>query len=278
MGVYNYTLCVEDLSGNSASDTVFVEVLGFTLDSPSDVIYECGTTGNSISWFATAWDQVNYEIYINSSLKLTADWIDGTIIFNVDNLSLGVHEVEIRVYNSTGHYLSDIVFVEVVDSYDPVISDLGLYYLELDSLLTLEWTIEDMNPDELILWKNNSIYMQLPWNFPIFSVEIIGDELGTWNYTLEIIDEAGNTAADTAIVVVRDSTPSTSTTTVTTTTTTSTTTTTTTIPSGTINETQIIEIQNQLLTQSMFILVVGGLAVVSLMINLVLIGRVGKKN
>ena len=172
-GVYLCELEAKDCSGNSTTDSFSIEVYGFAIDSPADDEIEMGSTGNFIEWFATAGDQVNYEIYVNGSLIVTAPWDSWTITYAIDNLLVGFYEVEIRVYNSTGSYLSDIVLVYVEDTTDPVISNLGLYYLEKDSTLTLEWAIEDLNPDTLTLYRNGDFVLESPWDFPIFSIEII---------------------------------------------------------------------------------------------------------
>ena len=261
-GVYLCELEAKDCSGKIGTDSLIVQVYGFAINSPDDIVLETGI-GNYVQWFATASDQNYYEIYVDGSLVVTSDWDIWTIVYELDSLSFGLNEVEIRVYNSTGHFLSDIVLVTIVDTIDPTINDLGIYYLEKDSTQMLTWTISDAHPSELILWKNGVIYLQTTWDFPTFSIEIVGDEVGTWNYTLEIVDLAEHTAVDTAIIIVRDTSP----------TTTEPTTTATTAE----NNTQFNQLEDQIATQSIVIGAVGALTVVSLLFNVLLFRRFGKK-
>ena len=275
-GIYNYTLLLEDCAGNQETDTLFVEVYGFTLSSPSDIIIESGTVGNIIEWTAIGGNPDHYEIYVNGSLEEYADWVTWVITYNVDTLLLGFYEVELRIYNSTGYYLSDTVFVQVIDTVNPVINELGIYYVELGSTLQLEWITEDLNPDTLTLWKNGSSYFQSTWEYPVFGIDIICNELGTWNFTLEIIDLAGNTASSTAYAVVRN-TVTTTTITTTSTTTTTTTTTATTTTTSTVNETRLDQLEGQITIQYMVIGTIGVLTIISLSLNALLLRRVNSK-
>ncbi|TFG30314.1 hypothetical protein EU528_08430 [Candidatus Thorarchaeota archaeon] len=261
VGIHNITLVVLDCGGNIASDTVIVEVYDFTIDNPPDIVMELGTTGNIIEWFARSGAQDVYEIYVNSGLILTIPWDTWNITYNIDGLLTGLNEVEIRVYNASGGFLSDVVLVYVEDTVYPVISNLGLYYLEKDSLLTLEWSTGDLNPDRLTLLKNGSSILNASWQFPIFSYEIVGNEIGIWNYSLVIIDLGGNIAIDTAIVVVRDTSP--------------TTTTTSTLPIT--NNTQFVQLENQLFIQTIAIVGIGILTIVSLVFNVMVLKKIGKK-
>ncbi|MGY5859213.1 MAG: right-handed parallel beta-helix repeat-containing protein [Candidatus Thorarchaeota archaeon] len=259
-GVYLCELEVEDCSGQTGTDSILVEVYAFTINSPDDMVIET-VFGNTIQWFAAASVQNYYEIYVDGSLVVTSDWDSWNIVYELDSLSYGLNEVEIRVYNSTGHFLSDIVLVTIVDTIDPTINNLGIYYLEKDSTQMLTWTISDANPSELTLWKNGAIYLQTTWDFPTFSIEIVGDEVGTWNYTLEIVDLAEQTAVDTAIIIVRDTSPTTTEPTTTTST----------------NDTQINQLAEQVSTQTLLIGVIGALAVISLLFNIVSFRKIGKK-
>jgi len=261
-GSYLCELLVEDCAGNSDTDSLLIEVYGFAINSPDDIIMEAGSLDCFIEWTATAADRNYYEIYVNGLMVKLADWDMFNITFDFE-YGYGLYEVEIRVYNSTNHYLSDFVQVQVTDSFDPIISDdLGLYYLEKDSILTLAWSVSDVNPGELILWKNGSIYLQSSWDFPVFSIEIVGDEVGTWNYTLEIIDLAGRTATDTAIIIVRDTSP-TSSEPITTTT--------------TENTTQLNQLQDQIFTQSIIIGSIGVLVGISLLLNVLIFRKFNRK-
>ena len=84
-----------------------------------------------------------------------------------------------------------------------------------------------------------------------------------------IIDREGNIATDSAIVVVRDTIP--------TSTETTTTTTTTTTTSTTTNNTQFAQLEEQLYAQLIVISGIGALTIVSLLFNVMVFRKIGKK-
>ncbi|MFX0206349.1 MAG: DUF2341 domain-containing protein, partial [Candidatus Hodarchaeota archaeon] len=73
-----------------------------TIDSPSDVFYEVGATGNTISWTPTDDDPSSYNITRDGSLVRDRAWnMSGeTITIGVDGLSAGTYVYRCTVYDS----------------------------------------------------------------------------------------------------------------------------------------------------------------------------------
>ena len=115
IGEHNFTLVVNDTSGNMAKDTVLVNVWDFPpeLDSPSDLVFEVDTTGNSIFWNASDYNPDSYEIFKNDSLVDSDTWDGLPITFLVDGLSIGAHNYSIRLNDTSGNYATDTVLVTV---------------------------------------------------------------------------------------------------------------------------------------------------------------------
>ncbi|MHA1370167.1 MAG: hypothetical protein ACTSRA_10685, partial [Promethearchaeota archaeon] len=95
VGVYNYTIHVDDGLGGTADDTVMVSVtnVGPSLSHPSDVVYSHGSTGNEISWVATdgSTGATSFTIYRNSTTVSSGSWSSGVpIVTSVDGLAVGV--------------------------------------------------------------------------------------------------------------------------------------------------------------------------------------------
>jgi hypothetical protein len=88
-----------------------------------DITYEIGTTGHEILWdvvgsYFYSYDAFPYAIYVDEDLVTngTHQGISTDIVFNIDGLSLGLHEVRLE-YNNTGPsggMYSDTVFVRVI--------------------------------------------------------------------------------------------------------------------------------------------------------------------
>lgn len=118
IGIHEFIIYIYDLSGNMVSDTVIVTILDNSppdISSPKDVSYKLGSIGNNIIW--SVWD-LNFGIYnvtLGGNLYLTADWINGNISVNIDDLAVGVYEFIIFVYDSHGNMVSDTVIVTVTE-------------------------------------------------------------------------------------------------------------------------------------------------------------------
>ena len=116
LGNYNYTIVVFDIGGNSVTDTVWITVLDGTaptIDSPADIEYEVGETGNSITWTPTDLHPASYTIYRDSTVIESDDWDGGTITINVDGLSAGSYNYTLVVTDVGGNTATDTVIVTV---------------------------------------------------------------------------------------------------------------------------------------------------------------------
>jgi len=83
------------------------------IDSPIDIAYLFGTTGNSITWSPTSTDPASYQLFIDSELVDSGIWNGSSIIVNVDGHDVGLYEYLLVVYNGDGASASDSVFVIV---------------------------------------------------------------------------------------------------------------------------------------------------------------------
>lgn len=120
LGTYNYTVEAIDLHEYRATDTVIVEVIDTidpTIDSPSDVMYMEGETGNSITW---NFEDTNLDSYVimRDSLVVkngTLSSSSAVIEISVDGLERGIYNYTIVVSDVAGNTVSDTVYV-LVDS------------------------------------------------------------------------------------------------------------------------------------------------------------------
>jgi len=84
------------------------------LNSPSNVNYVEGDTGNSITWTATDDNPTTYTIIQNGSQVASDFWSSGNAItINVDGLSPGLYIYTITVYDGSGNNATDSVYVIV---------------------------------------------------------------------------------------------------------------------------------------------------------------------
>ncbi|MGY5852262.1 MAG: hypothetical protein RTU92_01690, partial [Candidatus Thorarchaeota archaeon] len=101
-GVHTLILTVWDASDNDASDTVVVTVADGappTIEPASDVIYDEGDTGNSITWIPFDYQPSSYTVYGDDVIVKSGGWNSSTetISVSVDGLAIGVHNYTLKV-------------------------------------------------------------------------------------------------------------------------------------------------------------------------------------
>lgn len=118
VGRHDVVLVIYDADGNSASDSVAVLVIADdeapTIDSPADVIYVEGATGNRIIWSPSDAHPDRYEIVLDGSVIEEGMWAGSRITFTVDGYDVGTYGFTITVYDKTGQSASDTVNLNVL--------------------------------------------------------------------------------------------------------------------------------------------------------------------
>ncbi|MGD9396773.1 MAG: hypothetical protein PVJ05_10120 [Candidatus Thorarchaeota archaeon] len=118
VGVYNFTLYANDTSGNTATHSVLVTVLGDSVNpeityTPATIRYAQGDIHQVYNWTATDDFMDYYEILIDGVVVVTADWTSELIEFDFSGLQEGEHTVTLRVYDLGGNMAESTVMVYV---------------------------------------------------------------------------------------------------------------------------------------------------------------------
>ncbi|MGM0686549.1 MAG: NosD domain-containing protein [Promethearchaeati archaeon] len=208
LGVYNYTISINDTLDKISVDTVFVTVFDSTspeIDRPEDIDYELGSTGNTINWNASDLDPSSYEIHVDGSIVLDSSWNGSNVEYGVDGLSLGSHSVMIVVHDSSGNYASDTVIVSVTDTIAPTIDSPADMEYELGSTgNSISWVVSDLDPQTYNIHRNGILVLSESWDGSNIEYNVDGLSVGAYNITLTICDGTGNQASDTVTVDVVD--------------------------------------------------------------------------
>ncbi len=215
-GSYNYTIMLEDESGNKVTDSVTVTVFDGVkpaVGSPSDFSYNESSTGNTITWNVNDLHPDNYTVYLNGTPYSSYDniaWTSGSLVVNIDGISKGTYNFTILVQDESGNQRSDTVIVTIFDGTVPVIdhpSDIS--YNETSTGNTITWNIVDTNSRNYTVYLDGAPYVgydNQTWSSGALIVDIDGLLKGTYNFTLVIQDESDFTNSDTVIVTVYDGT------------------------------------------------------------------------
>ncbi|MHA1636785.1 MAG: right-handed parallel beta-helix repeat-containing protein, partial [Candidatus Thorarchaeota archaeon] len=117
-GEHTLRLTVSDVDGNSVSDSVLVLVINDEtnpiIDSPDDLMFVVGTTGNSLVWTPVDEYPATYEISSNGSVYISGDWGGSRVVLDVDGLPVGNHTFTLTVWDGSGNSVSDEVIVVVI--------------------------------------------------------------------------------------------------------------------------------------------------------------------
>lgn len=121
LGKHNYTIIVVDTCGNYASDMVWVTVNDSiipVIDHPSDLQYEEGQVGFSISWSPSDVNPATYEVFRDDQLIKYGLWnsSDDVITIDVDGLTHGSYIYHIVVSDAAGNIVEDYVVLTVTEA------------------------------------------------------------------------------------------------------------------------------------------------------------------
>lgn len=208
VGTYTHICTVYDGHGNSASDTVVVEVIEPiipTINHPLDFEYESGSTGNTITWVPYDNNPDNYIVEIDGTPHDSGDWTGEEVTVNVDNLDVNSHTVVCTVFDIHGNFAEDTVIVTVVDTTNPTIDhpeDISYVFEETGNSIT--WQPRDVNPQSYVLTLDGDVIESDSWEGGDITVNVDGLEVGSHIYLVLVTDSSGNSVSDSVTVTVSE--------------------------------------------------------------------------
>ena len=172
------------------------------IDHPSNMQFEGGSTGHTITWHPTSWSPAEYTILVDGEVAQTGAWSGGSIAFNVDDLLPGSHQVTLEVSDSLDFEEEDSVTVLVEDTTLPTINSPANVTIAAGAAVGVTWTAYDLFPDSYRLLVNGTEELDEEWDGAAVAVNVENLEIGVYNFTMEVVDTSGNRASDTVMVTV----------------------------------------------------------------------------
>jgi hypothetical protein len=237
-GTYILHAYGNDSTGNMAycSVTFTIDTTNPTIDDPSDLTYEEGTTGHNLTWTPSDANPSSFLVSRDGILVIGGPWSGEQLIISIDGLSVGTYLLNCTIYDKGGNFVSETVIVPVTsfqDTTNPTIDHPSdLTYEEGTTGHNLTWTPSDANPSSFLVLRDGILVIGGPWSGEQLIISIDGLSAGIYLFNCTIYDKGGNFVSDTVIVIVTTTEKSTITTPTTEITTTTTTTTTTTSEPG----------------------------------------------
>lgn len=215
IGEYNYTLVITDAAGNNTTDTVILTVEPYDGDSPiiesyGNQILEAGLDSITLHWNGSDSYPSHYILYRNGTELKNGTYASDT------NVSYVVSIQDVSVWNFTcwfndtlGNSDSASVILQFIDSTNPTVNDVMDFEVEFGTTNNdIEWTPNDIYPESYTVYRNNQVVATGSWNSSSESIVIDLDSLSidNYNFTIEVVDQSGNTGIDQVQVVVEDTT------------------------------------------------------------------------
>ena len=221
VGTYNYTLLAYDRSQNVASATVFIRIEDTTspvLEASDDLYLQMGQTGQTITWRVFDLQAGNYTLWEDGILFQVGTWLSGeALTFSITANAMGTYEYMLQIVDSSLNMASSSIFVFTTDQLPPRVS-----------VIQSELTFEYGSIGNELIWD---VFESGNWNYTIIRDKILlntllneaviegkakasqiitqianTSQLGTYFYTLSIVDSAQNTASRMIVVNIVDTT------------------------------------------------------------------------
>ncbi|MCE7737489.1 MAG: hypothetical protein GPJ54_21545 [Candidatus Heimdallarchaeota archaeon] len=212
VGVYNFTIQINDTDDNMVSHTMFVEVTDIPswISQPNDTNYNEGSGGNTIVWIGSDDFPNYYKVFLEGSLYFSSTWQDNTdIILDIDGLDKGSYTFEIYIFDTFNNSISDSVILTVYDNTNPsYIYGTGNYtYFEGDIGNIIQWNFTDNYPSNYTIYNNETIFLSSSWS-GTGNITINVDSLPAGVHIFEIIveDASGNLNSNSTKIRVIDNT------------------------------------------------------------------------
>jgi parallel beta-helix repeat protein len=184
-----------------------------TINHPNDIEIESGSTGHSIVWTSSplypylGLFPYHYELCMNGTSIGTGSTTTAEVY--LDGLDIGLYNYSIVITDDDGHSIADTVFVTVADTIPPYVDSPDDFQYESGTTgHNITWSPSDPNPVSYEILRNGTKTDSGPWDGSDIEISIDGLDLGNYNFTIVVLDISGNTASDTVMVSVVDTTTS----------------------------------------------------------------------
>ncbi|MDH5402758.1 MAG: hypothetical protein OEY49_09730, partial [Candidatus Heimdallarchaeota archaeon] len=220
LGLFNFTIYVNDTSGNWSNDTVFVNIIDITnptfpYGTPNDIVNTEGQLGTtSFSW---AFEENHPDWLIvsrNGINNVSMSYVGlSSLQVNLTGLSLGTHIYVITLNDTSGNFVSDTVVVIIREITPPtlIISPTNTSYEEFTSTDIIFQAFDNYNNTYVLKYNVTgeilTTYTSGSWNQnQNVTITISGFSIGYYNFTLFIYDDSMNVRTHWFIVWVYDTT------------------------------------------------------------------------
>ncbi|MCY3412172.1 MAG: hypothetical protein INQ03_11115 [Candidatus Heimdallarchaeota archaeon] len=206
IGVYNYTLVVEDLSGGQNIQAIWVTV---EKDQTAPYIqYLSGYTYPEdelifMDWNATDYHPNNYSVSVNGEILFIENWVN-FISFNHTFEDPGEYTIKLEVWDTYGNLVVDEfnITITIVDLVAPVINGFELMGFNESTAFDVDWQIVEENPSYCMIYLDSVKVAEYNLTSIVIRYSSTGLSAGLYNLTLVVFDVGGNSDTFTTMLQI----------------------------------------------------------------------------
>jgi len=217
MGTFGFTIEIDYGNYGTFTNGLWVTVINTNPvfnSIPTDLSYEVGDTGNTLSWTFSdiSTNNSTYTIYRDGvPIIIDNSCISGIpIICSVDGLDIGSYGYTIEINDGYDGIVLDSIWVTVINT-NPVLtltpSDFSYEVGETGN--NISWIFSDVstnNPTYTITRNGVPIIIDNPCvSGGVIEISVDGLDVGSYGYTIEVDDGYGETVLDSVWVTVNSS-------------------------------------------------------------------------
>ncbi|MHA2096909.1 MAG: hypothetical protein ACW98F_20015, partial [Candidatus Hodarchaeales archaeon] len=200
LALYNYTLVIEDESGNFGSQSVLVLITDSNpplIKRPADIVITEGSSGQEITWEILEANPLNYSLYHNGILEDSGNLITNSLAYSLDELNFGTHTFTLIVYDQFGLSHTSTSYINVLDLTPPTISHIDdCRFVESDPNALIVWKAFDKNPQDYIISVDGNSLPAETWNGGDITMRFSVWDNNSYTVKITLRDSSGNTMSD----------------------------------------------------------------------------------
>jgi hypothetical protein len=211
VGVFNFTILLDDGYSGTALDEVLVTILN---DAPiitgntGGVTFLYSDTGRVITWNVndTSVFNASFKILVNGTSALNGTWWHGTpICFNVDSFPVGRSNISLQVLDGYGGFKSFDLNLTIINP-APVIYGTGDMLFKRDSTgHVISWKVNDATtstPTYQVYQNGTEIGNGTWYSGSLIVLNVDGISIGIHNFTIVAHDGIGGMSMNSVLVDV----------------------------------------------------------------------------
>ena len=199
-GSYNYTMVIEDESGNIGHLSIRVQVTDYTpplIVRPFDMVISEGAPDQVITWEIREANPQNYSLYRNGFLLESGAITESRLTHSLVGLMIGEYTYTLVVYDTLDLSHTSTSYVTVLDMTPPTLSRISdCRFIKNDPNAHIVWQAYDLHPSTYMFTINGEDVSPVSWDGAEITLHCVGWAEGNYDVLLQVSDTSGNLVSD----------------------------------------------------------------------------------